>query len=918
MRFRRSRGQLLGMIGACLLAISASSWGGVEDTADAFMAWRDFSTLLLYWWGTGRCPSPEWLDREFDVADPDSGQAVRAADVVLMKAFDGYGQDSIAIGGRIPLDVNPQCILGLYAADRFSGTRLENWGRMQFEQCVEHACLVAMPSAGNTWAAGLEAELLAVDKTRRGPLEVGAFAWAEVPYLYLYLVNMARSDNAQYKARECLARCLLEKHGLEPGLRQYLVLFDQGCKVGGTWLDVATQLDRVGSHHKVKKLYRQILKDADSAEEAREACEKLARILLSESRQREARAVLGILSQRFPNTECIAPDIRDFMSSYQVNREETSRRLIGELAKTRREARVLQLCRLFDALWTPQEAPQQWQAVVNAEEPGSLAEQVGRLFLARAMLAAGKADAADVALRGLSESLSPFVQGQSIAVSAGIAQVRGNVTESARLYLRAIEIDRPTPLPGWCEGLVPIRSLDVGMTASELQAQTSFLKGYNHLIDGDFAAAADSFGQVASDPRSLPKFLRRVLPCTMMLVYLGVGDYAGAEAWGHQALEQYRKDNPDDDKIIDFLAEIQNLDTAVSQLAANVRGRASDTPAASPISQQAIHIYDAGMSLNLFGLSVNAIRGGVQQLYVRAKRRHIARVLAAEHRYARQRLIGSGMTERLSDLEPLVFAAQMLSENTFDEIKENLASAAEGEGPGEQMYRFAAFARNLHRPDLARRALDVALSEQTSVANVEILEGIADMYLAASNHQKAIEAYEIIVANSKDPNKAQTAQLKIIDIYAKDLGNYDKAIQKCEEFIRRYPDSHQTSQVEFFIGKFAYLNRDFAGAVGQLDGFRKRYPGHPQVGQVMILAGLSRMAEGNSQEAVGRFSEVIRRYPDGDLAARSKFLIAYAQMSEQRYHDALETFRQLVEQFPKSQYVTHARSFIDRLSKASK
>ena len=86
----------------------------------------------------------------------------------------------------------------------------------------------------------------------------------------------------------------------------------------------------------------------------------------------------------------------------------------------------------------------------------------------------------------------------------------------------------------------------------------------------------------------------------------------------------------------------------------------------------------------------------------------------------------------------------------------------------------------------------------------------------------------------------------------------------------------------------------------------------------MILAGLSRMAEGNSQEAVGRFSEVIRRYPDGDLAARSKFLIAYAQMSEQRYHDALETFRQLVEQFPKSQYVTHARSFIDRLSKASK
>lgn len=307
----------------------------------------------------------------------------------------------------------------------------------------------------------------------------------------------------------------------------------------------------------------------------------------------------------------------------------------------------------------------------------------------------------------------------------------------------------------------------------------------------------------------------------------------------------------------------------------------------------------------------------MQQLYVRAKRGHVARVLTAEYRHAGQRLIGSGMTEHLSSLEPLVFAAQVLGEYSFDRIQENLTAAAEGKRPKDQMYRFAVFARNLKRPDLARRALDVAVSEQASAANADVLEDIANMCLAASNHQKAIDAYEIMAANSKDPNRIQTAQLKIIDIYAKDLGNYDKAIQKCEEFIRRYPDSPQTSQVEFLIGKFAYLNKDYAGAVGQLDGFQKRYPKHPRVGQVMMLAGLSRMAEGNAQEAIGRFNEVIRKYPDADLAARSKFLIGYAQMSEQQYHAALETFKQLVEQFPKSQYVTHARSFIDRLSRVS-
>jgi TolA-binding protein len=213
--------------------------------------------------------------------------------------------------------------------------------------------------------------------------------------------------------------------------------------------------------------------------------------------------------------------------------------------------------------------------------------------------------------------------------------------------------------------------------------------------------------------------------------------------------------------------------------------------------------------------------------------------------------------------------------------------------------------------------LDIGASGVTSASHVKALKGIAEMYLRVSNHQKAIEIYERIAANAGDPAEAPAILIRIIDIYAKDLKNYDKAIQECEEFVRKYPDSLRTSDVEFYIGKLAYLKRDYAGATGQLDGFQKRYPEHPQVGQAMLLAGLSCMAEGNTQEAIGRFTEVIRRYPDDDLAARSKFLIGYAQVSEQQYATALETFKQLIEQFPKSQYVSQAQSLIDRLSRVS-
>jgi TolA-binding protein len=403
----------------------------------------------------------------------------------------------------------------------------------------------------------------------------------------------------------------------------------------------------------------------------------------------------------------------------------------------------------------------------------------------------------------------------------------------------------------------------------------------------------------------------------MMLACLGSGDYTGAEGWGHQALDECRKGSPDDDTIRGLLAKGEKLDMAVAQLMARVRGESAGSSAAPMVLEQAINICTACTTLGLSGSNAGEITGGVQSLYARTKKRHIARVLTAEHRYARQRLLGSEMAEHSSGLDPLLFAAQVLSEDSFDRIKENLASASDEERDEDRMYRFAVFTHRIDRLDLTRSALDAVAGEQASASSAEILEDVARMYLATSSHQKAIDIYERIARNSQDPSRAKTAQLKIIDIYAEDLQRYDKAIQECEEFMRTYPDSPQATEVEFLIGKLAYLKKDYPGTVGQLDGFRKRYPEHPQVGQAMMLAALSQMAEGSNDDAINRFKETIRRYPDGNLAARSKFLIGYAQVSGQQYHAALETFKQLLEQFPQSQYVPQARSLIDRLNKVS-
>ena len=423
------------------------------------------------------------------------------------------------------------------------------------------------------------------------------FTLSEEPYLYLYLLRHARSQDDRNKARGQFARCLWQGYGLGPGLEQYLVLFDQGYDGGSTWLDVAAELERTGARTRAKKVYEKVMGDADAVEPARQAFEGLAHLLLQESREGQIRMAWETLAARFPNAACIAPDIKGLLNESETSRAQKGKQFIDELARTTNQLRVLQLCRLFDALWMPKEAVSQWQTVVDRAEPGTLGEQLGRVFLARAMLDTGKADAAEALVRGLAESVKPCVQAQSIAILAEIAQGRENLAESARLYAKATQIDRPTALPSWHKGLLQVRPPDEKTSPLGLQAQVPFFAGCNDLIDGDYTAAGDNLGLVAAAPGTLPDPLRRVLPCVMMLAYLGAEDYAAAEIWGYKALEEFNGDNPDDARMRGFLAGVQDMDIAVSQLVTRARMEAAGGSVPSTLSQDAVGVCKAATAL---------------------------------------------------------------------------------------------------------------------------------------------------------------------------------------------------------------------------------------------------------------------------------------------------------------------------------
>ena len=122
-----------------VFSCTVNSYGTIAD-ADS---WRDFGEQTLYFFSSDKCPLPNWLQRRRDLtaafAEPNSQESVLTTERFLARALEGYEQNTFAWLGRISLDINPGCILGLYLADKFPDTRLSGIGRRMFAQSVERS-----------------------------------------------------------------------------------------------------------------------------------------------------------------------------------------------------------------------------------------------------------------------------------------------------------------------------------------------------------------------------------------------------------------------------------------------------------------------------------------------------------------------------------------------------------------------------------------------------------------------------------------------------------------------------------------------------------------------------------------------------------------------------------------------------------
>jgi len=104
-------------------------------------------------------------------------------------------------------------------------------------------------------------------------------------------------------------------------------------------------------------------------------------------------------------------------------------------------------------------------------------------------------------------------------------------------------------------------------------------------------------------------------------------------------------------------------------------------------------------------------------------------------------------------------------------------------------------------------------------------------------------------------------------------GNLKKADEGFSAFVSKYPKSPYLPLALYWSGNSKYANKDYAGAIRQLQILMKNYPDHPRIPAAMVTLGSAQLESGNKAVAKKTFSEIIVKYPDTEAAKEAQQLI---------------------------------------------
>jgi TolA-binding protein len=212
---------------------------------------------------------------------------------------------------------------------------------------------------------------------------------------------------------------------------------------------------------------------------------------------------------------------------------------------------------------------------------------------------------------------------------------------------------------------------------------------------------------------------------------------------------------------------------------------------------------------------------------------------------------------------------------------------------------------------LAEEALKAIEEKADLDAALLMRRGRCLFYL--NRYEEALVCFRTIRAQYADASDAAAAAFAEIVIYNK-LANIPEIQDKCDLFMRKYPDSDKMEQVATLAGEVLVQSGNWKEVRNFYRRLETRFPQSESLDRYIFFQALAAFQDANFAESAPLLERLLKQYPNSPLVENALYYVAMSNFLSNKYKETLGSCREYLAKFPDGRYAGDMRyrlSFID-------
>jgi tetratricopeptide (TPR) repeat protein len=212
---------------------------------------------------------------------------------------------------------------------------------------------------------------------------------------------------------------------------------------------------------------------------------------------------------------------------------------------------------------------------------------------------------------------------------------------------------------------------------------------------------------------------------------------------------------------------------------------------------------------------------------------------------------------------------------------------------------------------LAEEALKAIEEKADLDAALLMRRGRCLFYL--NRYEEALSCFRTIRTEYESSSDAASAAYAEIVIYNK-LANISEIQDKCELFMRKYPDSDKMEQVATLAGEVLVQSGNWKEVRNFYRRLETKFPQSESLERYIFFQALAAFQEANFAESTPLLDKFLKQYPNSPLVENALYYVAMSNFLSNKYKETLASCNDYLKKFPDGRYAGDMRyrlSFID-------